>query len=194
MNDQCRAKLDWAAQIWRGCGVVDDQGNARVIGDIGNRAHVHDIAAGVGNRLAKDRLRVVIDRGLHRVQIVKVDKGRGPAETLDRLGELRDRATIKPRAGDDILTRCHQRKQRHQLGRMTGRTADTACAAFKRCDPFLQRCDRGVGQARIDIADLLQVKQRRRVVRIAEHIGRRLIDRHLPRTRGRVGACTRVNL
>ena len=65
---------------------------------------------------------------------------------------------------------------------------------LERRDAFLQHGDRGIGQARVDEPDLLQVEQRRRMVRIAEHIGGGLIDRRLPRAGGRIGTRARVDL
>ena len=54
--------------------------------------------------------------------------------------------------------------------------------------------DGGVRQARIDVADFLQVEELGGMVRVAEDIGGGLVDRHLPRARGRVGLGARVDL
>ena len=70
------------------------------------------------------------------------------------------------------------------LGCVTRRTANRASAAFKCRDAFLQGGDCRVGQAGIDVADFLQVKQLGCVIRIAENIGCCLVDRHLTRACG----------
>ena len=118
MHHQRRAMLNRAAEVGRGAGVVDDQRNARRICHIRNSAHIHDIAAGVCDGLTKDRAGVVVDRIGHGLRIVEIDKLAGPAEPLDRMAELGDRAAIETGGGDDILARPHQREQRHDLRRM----------------------------------------------------------------------------
>ena len=110
------------------------------------------------------------------------------------MAKLGDGAAVKTGGSDDVFARPHQREKRHDLRRMARGTADRADAAFKRGDPLLQDGVGGVGQARIDIADFLQVKERRRVVGIAKDIGRGLVNRRLPRTRGRVRVGTGMDL
>ena len=62
-----------------------------------------------------------------------------------------------------------------------------ADAALERGDPLGQRHHRRVGQARVDVADLLQVEERRGVLGVAEDVGGVLVDRRLPRAGRRVG-------
>ncbi len=57
--------LNGAAEIRRGHGVIDDQRNARVLGNGGNRINVLNNAAGVGNGLHEDGSRLWPDGGLH---------------------------------------------------------------------------------------------------------------------------------
>ena len=96
MDHQGCAQLDGAAQERRGRCVVDDQRHTGGIGDVGDRAHVHDVAAGVRDRLAKDGAGVVVDGRRDRVQIVEVDELAFPAKAFDRMAELRDRPAVKP--------------------------------------------------------------------------------------------------
>ena len=69
-----------------------------------------------------------------------------------------------------------------------------ARAAFERRDPFGQRRDGRVGQARVDVAHFLQVEELGGVVGVAEDIGGGLVDRHLPRAGGRVGCGAGMDL
>ena len=194
MHHQCRAMLDGAAQIRGGRGVVDDQRQAHPVGQCGNGIQIGDIAAGVGDGFAEDRAGVLIDRRLDRRQIVEIHELRRPAELADRIAELLDRAAVKLGRRHHIAARLHQREQRHDLRRMAGRTAHCPHAPFQRRHPFCQRRHGRVGQARIDVSNLLQVEQFRGMVRIAEHIGRGLIDRHLPRAGCRIGLCPGMDL
>jgi len=66
-NERC-AMLDRAAQVGRGGGVVDDQRDLRRVRDVGNGAHIHDIATGVGDGFAKYRAGVVVNCGFHGIE------------------------------------------------------------------------------------------------------------------------------
>ena len=162
--------------------------------DGADRVQIGDIAAGVGDRLAEDGAGVIVDGGLDRVQIVEIDEFRGPAEALDGLAELGDGAAVKPGRGHDVAPRRHQREERHDLRRVPGRAADCAYATFEGRDAFLQHGHGRVGQARVDVAHFLQVEEGRGMVRVAEHVGRGLVDRRLARAGGGVGAAAGVDL
>ena len=194
MHHQRRPKRDRAAQIGRGGGVVDDQRHPGLVGHIGQRPDIGDITARVGDAFAKDRAGVGVTGGSHRHQIVGIDEFGRPAELADRVGKLLHRAAVKPGRCHHIAARLHQREQRHDLRGVTRRAAHRPDAAFQRRHPFGQRRHRGVGQAGIDIADLLQIEQFRGMFAVAEHIGRGLIDRHLPRPGCRVRLGPGVNL
>ena len=125
--------------------------------------------------------------------IVEIDELRAPPEAVDRLGELGDGAAVKSCRGDDVAPRSHQREQRHDLGCVAGRTGNRAGPALKRRNAGLQRADRGIGQPRIDEADLLQAKEAGSMLGVAELIGGGLVDRHLPRAGRRVGRAARVH-
>mmetsp|Transcript_24127 Transcript_24127/g.44834 ORF Transcript_24127/g.44834 Transcript_24127/m.44834 type:complete len:218 (-) Transcript_24127:10062-10715(-) len=194
MHDQRGPMFDGAAQVGRGRCVVDDQRYFGGVRHSRDRIQIGDVATRVGNRFAENRAGVVINGRLDRIQIVKVDKGRRPPEPLDGLAELGDRAAIKAGGDHDIHAWAHQREQRHDLCGMTRGTAHAADTALKGGDPFLQHGHRWVGQAGIDVSDLLQVKEGGGVLCIAEHIGGRLVDRRLTRACGRVWPCACVNL
>jgi len=194
MHDQRRAHLDRLAQIGRGGGVVDDQGDAVLVGNRRQRRDIGDIATGVGDGLAEDRAGVLVDGGLDGGQIVGIDKGRRPAKAFEDLRELGDRAAIEPGRGDDVQSWPHQRIERHDLRRVSRRGADSPHATLQRRQTLAQGGDGRVGQARIDIADFLQVEQSRGMVGIAKDIGGGLVDRNLAGAGGRIGARARVDL
>ena len=194
MHHQRGPVFDGAAEVGGGRGVVHDQRQASGIRDRADRVQIGDIAARIGDGFAEDRARVVVDGGLDRVQIVEIDKGRGPAEAFDRLAELRDRAAIETGRGHDVAARSHQREKRHDLRRVPRRAADSPDAAFQRGDAFLQHGHGRVGQARVDIAHFLQVEQSGGVIGVAEDIGRGLVDRRLARAGGGIRPAAGVNL
>ena len=95
MHNQCRAVRDRVAKIWGGRGVIHDQRKASFICDISDCAQVGNVAAGICDGFTENRTGVVIDRGFHCGGIVEINELCRPAEALDGLAELGDRASIK---------------------------------------------------------------------------------------------------
>ena len=152
------------------------------------------MAARVGDGFAEDGAGVVVDRGFHGVGVVDVDELGRPAEALNGLRELRDRAAVEAGGDDHVLARAHERKERHDLGRVARGAADGAGTALERGDAFLQHCDGGVGEAGVDVAHFLEVEEGGGMFGVAEDIGRALVDRRLAGAGGRIGARAGVDL
>ena len=186
--------FDRAAEIGRGGGVVDDERHTGLVGHLGHGGDIRDMPAGIGDGLAEDSAGVVVNRCRDGVHVVDIDEFRLPTETLNCLAELRDRSAVKPGRDNDVAARRHQREKRHDLRRVTRGAADRADTAFEGGDTFLEHGDGRVRQPRIDVADFLQVEERRGVFCIAKHIGRCLVNRRLPRACCRVRAGARVDL
>ena len=86
--------FDRTAEIRCCRSIIDDHRDARRISNRSNRVEVGDIAAGVCDGFAEHSAGVVVNRRLHRIQIVEINELGRPAEPFDRLAELRDRAAI----------------------------------------------------------------------------------------------------
>ena len=56
MHHDVRAMLERLAQIRCGQGIIDDQGNAGLLGNFGNGIEISNAPAGIGNRFDKDCL------------------------------------------------------------------------------------------------------------------------------------------
>ncbi len=70
---------------------------------------------------------------------------------------------------------------------MPGGCGECGAAAFEAGDPLFENGDGRVRQARIDVAEIVQVEERGGVIDIVEHVGGRLIDRRRTGARHRVG-------
>jgi|GEM_PF-5178849 len=191
--EDIRAMLDGPPQGRGRHGVVDDQRDARILRHRRNRLDIRDDAARIGQRFAPDGAGIGVDGVLDRVGIVHVDELHFPAEPLDRLSELIDRAAIELVGGDDVLARSHQREQRHDLRRVARCGGNCAHAALQRGDAFLQNGGGGVRQAGIDVADFLKAEQPGRMGRVVEDEAGRLVDRRLACAGGGVGGRARVD-
>ncbi len=95
MNDDVGAVLDRPAEVRRRQGVVDDQRNARRMGDVGHAPDVDDNAAGIGEVLDEDRLALRRQRPAEILRLCRIDEMAGPAELPERQPELRERAAIE---------------------------------------------------------------------------------------------------
>ena len=128
------------------------------------RRDVADVELRIADRLGVDRLGVGLERGAKRFGIVGVDERRVDAELRERDRELRIRAAVERARGDDVVAVSREREQREHLRRHAGGRGERRAAAFERGDALLERRDRRIRDARVDVAEGLQVEQARRVV------------------------------
>ena len=97
-----------SAEIRGRQGVVDDQRDARLVGDRRDPFEVDDDAAGIGEVLDKDRLDPWGQRLAEILGLGRVDKMAFPAELFERQPELGQRAAIEIARGDELVARLHQ--------------------------------------------------------------------------------------
>ncbi len=193
MGDDIRAVLERAAQHRGRHGVVDDQRNAAVMRDIGDRRDVGDDAARIGQALDEDAAGLVVHRRAHVLRLVDIDETGFPAELAKRLAHLVERSAIQLARRDDVAPRLHQRVERDQLRRMPARHAQRADAAFQRGNLAFQRVIGGVHDARIDVPELLQREQVCGMLGAVEDIACRLVDRRDPRIGRGIGLAPGVH-
>ena len=182
--------------------VVDHERDAVGVRDAGNPLDVEHVVLRVRHDLAVEHLRVRLDRRLPLGEVVRVvDEGDLDAELGHRVVEQVVRAAVERRRGDDVVTGFAQRHQRQRLGGLTrgdGERAgqpDRGDAATLECvDTGFERRLRRVHDAGVDVADLGQPEQVRRVLGVAELVRRRLVDRHRPGTGRRVGLAADMDL
>ena len=80
-----------------------------------------------------------------------------------------------------------QREQRGHLRRLARGGRQRRAPALERRHALLEHRHGRIGDARVDVAERLQIEQARRVVGRIEHVRRGLVDRHRARAGGRVG-------
>ena len=177
MHDDVGTVLLGAAEIRRRQRVVDDQRHAGLFGNGGDGRDVDDDAARIGDALDHDRLGLRRQRLLEARRIGRIRKDHVPAELLEGVVELVDRAAVELASGDEIVARLHQRMERQELCRMARRHNQCRSAAFECCDARLEHALRRVADARVDVAEGFEAEQRRGVIGIIEDVGRGLVDR-----------------
>ncbi len=128
-----------------------------------------------------------LTRGAQGVEVVGVGPAHLPAEILEGVIELVDRAAVELGRGDEFVAGLHQRVEDDRLRGVAGGDGERRRRALERGDALFQRRGRRVGDAGVDVAERLQAEQRGGVVDVVEDEGGRLVDRRDPRAGGRVG-------
>src|SRR5499427_8845290 len=163
------AVVDRLAQVRRRQGVVDDQRHAGAARDVGDRLDVGDDAARIGDRLDEDRLGLRADAALERADVVRIGPHHVPAEILERVVELVDRAAIELLRRDELVARLHQHVEDQHLRGMAGSDREAGGAALERGDALLEHGVGRVADAGVDVAERLQAEQRGGMVDVLEH-------------------------
>ena len=143
-------------------------------------------AAGIGETLDKHAARVIGDRAPDLVHIVGVDKGDVPAEFLDRMGQLVERATIEFLRRDNMRAGVHQHMEYDDLRRMARRHRQRRHATLHRRNLAFQRAVGRVHDAGINIPERIEIEQIGGMFDIIENIRRRLVNRRDPRVGRRI--------
>ena len=193
MQHDVGAPFDRTDEVGRGQRIVDDQRHACSMGDARDGFDVGDDAAGIGDAFDEHRLGPRCHRLLERLGIARVGPIDVPVELGKSLAELVDRAAIELTRRYDVVAGAHQRVQRDELGGMARCDGERGAAAFQCGDALLQNRVGRVHDARIDVAEDLEIEQRGGVIRIFEHEGRGLVDRCGARAGRRIGLGARVH-
>ena len=141
--------------------------------------------------LAIDSVKIALVFGLmarsNDAMIVGIRPDDVPAEILERVIELVDRAAVELLRRDEFVAGLHQAMEHQNLRRVAGRHGKSRRAAFERGDALLEHGLGRIADARIDVAEGLQAEQRSGVIDAFEHIRGGLIDRRRARAGGRIG-------
>ena len=168
---------------------VDRERDARVVRDLGQRLEIGDRAGRVGHDLGVDELGAAgLDRGGERGRVVGRDERRLDAEPAQGDVQQRVGAAVEGARGDDVIAGVAQLGEQQRLGGLPAAGRDGADPALEARDPLLERGDRRIAQARVDVPVLLQREQIGRILGVLEHERGGLVDRDRARTRGRVRA------
>ncbi len=171
VDDAIGAELHRMLQQGRREHVVDHQGRARLMHDLGDAGDVDELQRRIGRRFEERRLRVRTQGRPPGVEICAVDEGRGDAETRQQLlDHIETRAEQGPR-GDDVVARPELAHKRGGDGGHAARRRARGLRPLKQRHPPLEHRDRRIGEARVDEAGILaleaRLRQLHRVVEIA---------------------------
>ena len=175
------------AEHRRGEGIVDHQRDLRLMRDVGDGRDVQNLAAGIADGLAQHQPRRGPDGFAEAIMIARIDEGRFDAEARQGEAQHVARAAIERGRGHDVAARPHQGGDGDVQRGLPARHAQRARTLLQSGDTLLEHRDGGIGDAAVDVAADLEIEQARGVVDVAEHEGRRLVDRHGPRAGDGIG-------
>ena len=183
------AVVDRAADVAGGAeGVVDDERDAVVVGDLGERLEVGHVEARVADRLDVERPRARVDRLREVRRVVAVDELHADAEAREGDLELVVGAAVEVARRDDVVAGLQDRREREELRRLAARGGERGDAALERGDALLEDVGRRVHDPGVDVPELLQREEARAVVGVVERVGRGLVDRDGAGVRARARA------
>ena len=154
--------------------------------------NIENIHARIGDRFAIEHARIRPDGFTEILRIVGLDEGRLDSQPAKRNRELRNRPAIQGCGRHHMIARLHQAGEREELRRLPAGSGQRRHAAFERCHALLEDIGRGVHDARVNIAELLQPEQGGGMIGILEDERRRLIDRHGACAGRRIGLLPRM--
>jgi hypothetical protein len=168
MDDDVGAVLDRLQQVGRRHGVVDDQRHTVLAGDLAMASMSTKVPPG----LAKLSMKIALVRSSIWASKLRHVGGIGPAdipaEILEGLAELVDRAAVEPAGGDEVVARAHDGVEHQKLRGVARGDGQRRGAAFKRCDALFEHRLGRVHDAGVDVAEGLQAEQRGCVIGVIE--------------------------
>jgi hypothetical protein len=186
VDDDVGAPLNRPAQVRRGHGVVDDQRDLGLVGDLGEGFDVDDVDERVAQRFRVKQLGVLLDGFAEILRVARVDEGGLDAELPQVHVQQRVRAAVQGRGRDDVVAGAAQREDGGDFGRLAGGGGQRRAPALDRRHAFLEHRHRRVGDARVDVAEGLQVEQAGGVLGGVEDERGGLVDRRGARAGGRI--------
>ena len=178
VDDDVGTMLQRTEQIRGAEGVIDDNRQTVLLGDLGDGVDVGDVGVGVAERLEIDDCGVVLDGTLNLVQVMGIDKRGLDAKLGERMLQQVVGATVDGLLSHHVVTGLGKCLQGIGDGSGTGGDGKTGHATLERGDTVLEDALGGVGQTAVDVTGVGKTKAVGGVLGVAEHIARGLVDRH----------------
>src|SRR6266545_1132376 len=192
MHDDVRSMFAGPTQVGRGERVIDDEREFMLVRNVRDGLDVEDISLRIADSLPVEQFGFRRNGPAEVFRISRIDKMYRNAETLKGQGKLIVGTTVQRTRRHHLITGLQQGGQGHQLGSLPGRCGQPADTAFQGGHALFKRGCRGVGDARVEIAKLVQCEEMGSVFRILEDERCRLVNRHGTRPGGGVGGLPSV--
>lgn len=188
------AVLDGPQQVGRERRVVEHERLTGGVRDIGDRAYVEEIVAGVAHRLAEHRFGGGPQSPPPGVRVVGIVDERRLDPVLGQQVAQVVRSAVQGRAGHGMVAGTGQIQDGQGHGRVPGSHGHGVDGPLQGGDPPFERFVCRILDARVDVSLLLKGEEARRMSGVLEREGSRLVDRHGSGQRRRVGRRSGMDL
>ena len=178
MSDDVGAPLKGAAEVGRGEGAVNHNGDIVRPPNVGHFLEGEDGDIGIAQRFTVNNLRVGLDGGGEFFRLSGIHKGGFDAHAREGVTELIEGTTIQAAAADDMIALPTKRHDRHHLCNVATTSRQRTNAPFEIGYTLLHHVVGGVHDARVDVAELFQPKEVGRMFRIVKLIAGGVINGH----------------
>jgi hypothetical protein len=160
--------------------------------DLRQHLDVDDVDERIAEGFGVEQLGVGLDCRGEFFRMIRMDKRRFDSQLVQIHPEQGVRAAVKRGGRHDVVAALAQREDCRRFGRLAGGAGERRAAVLQRRHALLEHRHGRVGNARVDVAEGLQVEQACRVVRGVEHERGGLVDWRRARAGGRVRNLARV--
>ena len=178
VNDDVGTVLQRTEQVRGAKGIVHNDRQAVLVGNLGDCVDVGDIGVGVAQRLQIDNGGVVLNCALDLFEIMSIDKGRLNTKLRKRMLKQIVRTTVDGLLSNHMVTGLRKRLDGIGNGSSTRRDGKARHAALERGDTILKDALSRIGQAPVNVAGIGQAKAIGSMLGVAEDIARGLINGH----------------
>ena len=180
VNNDVGPVLKRLPEIRRHGGRVNDDDDARRVGDSGDLLQIKHIELRVADQFEEKGFGAPINRLAEPVEVAAIHKARGNAELGQRVAEKVVGAAVEVGRGDQIIAGACQIEDRQRFGSLPGGESQRTHATFEGGNALLEDIRRGVHNPGINVPKLLQTKEPGGVVGVPELIRGSLVNRHGP--------------
>src|SRR5215469_14469369 len=152
MDDDIGAMLKRPQQDRRGDGVVDDEGDAVLVRDLGQPLEIAYVSSGIPDALAKQCTGLAIDESLERGRLIALREPRADPKLREDVRKQRMSRTVELRDRNDILTAAGYVQDGVMQSRLPGTYAESSDPALQRSNAALQHIVRRVADPPVAVS------------------------------------------
>ena len=178
MHDDISTVFERTNQVRSTEGVVDHDRNLVLVSEFGDGFDVRDVGVRVAERFNEDELGVGLDRAFDFLEVVDVDESRFNAELAERMFQEVVGATVNGALCDHVVTLASESRDGISKSCCTGSDCETCDTAFESGDALFKNVLRGIGEAAVNVACILQMETVRSVLSAVEHVRGGLVYRN----------------
>ena len=179
-----------ANQVRRTEGVVNHHRDLVLVGNLRNGLDIRDVGVRVAEGLDQDELGVFLDGAFNFFEVAGVHEGSLNPERTERVFQEVVGTAVNGTLSHNMVTLAGESRDGVSEGCGTRSDGETGDTAFEGSDALFENVLRGVGEAAVDVAGILQVEAVRSVLGAVENVRGGLVNRY----RARIGCGVRLFL